>query len=287
MPETMDTSDNVFTDLGPASLLTAADRCLVRAPLPDEIRAPGGTAPLGVLLALADIAACEPALLACDPDWTATQDMSLHGAGWLDVGPALLDCRLMRLGKKVVVVSVDVYDGLGQDDLPLLQKAVDAGELPHAGRGVVTFARLPRTAARAADAADFRPASWIGQVRERPAGRRRHDPLAERLQVRHVDPERGVLELPFSPYVSNSIGTVNGGAQAILLQLAAEGMRPGRAAVDAQVHFLAQLRQGPVRSTATVLRDTDDHTVVEVRLVDAGAQDHLLTLATVTLRARS
>lgn len=36
------------------------------------------------------------------------------------------------------------------------------------------------------------------------------------------------------------------------------------------------------RSTVTVLRDAAESTVVEVRLVDA---DHLLTLATVTLRA--
>lgn len=286
MPEPVDVDDNFFKDVQPANLLTTSERCLVRAPLRDQVRAPGGTASLGVLLALADIAASEPALLACDPDWTATQDMSVHGAGWLDVGPALLDCRLLRVGKKTVVVSADVYDGLGEHDLPLLQEAVDAGALPHAGRGVVTFARLPRTAARASDAAGFQPSSWIGQVREGPAGRRGDQPLAERLDLRVVDARRGVLELPFSPYVSNSIGTVTGGAQAVLLQLACESVRPGRAAVDAEVHFLAQLRAGPVRTSVTVLRDTADHTVMEVRLVDAGAQHHLLTLATVTLRSR-
>lgn len=278
--------DNFLLDLAPATLLTTRERCLIRAPLTDGSRAPGGTTALGVLLALADVGACEPALVACDPDWTATQDMSLHGAGWLDEGPAVLDCRLLRVGKKVVVVSVDVYDGQGRQDLDVLQEAVDTGQLPHAGRGIVTFARLPRTAARASDADDFQPASWVGEVRERPVGRRAAEPLADRLGLRVVDAAQGVLELPFSPYVANSIGTVNGGVQAVLLQLAAECARPGRDAVDAQVHFLAQLREGPVRTSVTVLRDTAEHTVMEVRLVDAGAADHLLTLATVTLRAR-
>jgi acyl-coenzyme A thioesterase PaaI-like protein len=282
----IDAHDNFIVDLAPAHLLTTRERCLVRAPLTEAVRAPGGTASLGVLLTLADVAACEPALIACDPDWTATQDMSLHGAGWLDVGPAVLDCRLLRVGKKVVVVTVDVYDGQGEHDLPLLEKAIDAGELPHAGRGVVTFARLPRAAARSEDADSFRPASWVGEVRERSSGRRSDQPLPDRIGAKVVDASRGVLELPFSAYVANSIGTVNGGVQTLLLQLAAEAVRPGRVAVDAQVHFLAQLRQGPVRSAVTVLRDTAESTVMEVRLVDAGADDHLLTLATLTLRER-
>jgi acyl-coenzyme A thioesterase PaaI-like protein len=278
--------DNFLLDLALTTLLTTRERCLIRAPLTDATRASGGTAALGVLLAAADIGACEPALVACDPDWTATQDMSLHGAGWLDEGPAVLDCRLLRVGKKVVVVSVDVYDGQGRQDLPLLQEAVDAGHLPHAGRGLVTFARLPRTAARASDADGFQPAGWVGEVRQRSAGLRATGPLGDRMGMRVLDAARGVLELPFSSYVANSIGTVNGGVQTVLLQLAAEGARPGRDAVDAQVHFLAQLRQGPVRTAVTVLRDTDEHTVMEVRLFDSGADDHLLTLAYVTLRAR-
>lgn len=283
-----DYDDNFMLDLAPANLLLTRERSLLRVPLVDQVRAPGGTASLGVLLTMADVAACEPALVACDPDWTATQDMSLHGAGWLDVGPAVVDCRLLRVGKKVVVVSFDAYDGLGEHALPALAEAVDAGRLPHAGRGIVTFARLPRTAARASDADGFRPAEWVGDVREREAGRRAPLPLAERIGVRVLDAAAGSLELPASAYVANSIGTVNGGVQTVLAQLAAEAVRPERAAVDAQVHFLAQLRQGPVRTTATVLRDTADHTVLDVRLVDAGAGagDHLLTLATVTLRAR-
>lgn len=281
---TVNGAENFLLDLSPSNLLVTPERCLVSAALPEALRVAGGTASLGVLLGLADLGACEPAIVACDPDWTATQDMSLHGAGWYDKGPAVLDHRLLRVGKKVVVVRVDAYDAQGEQELQALPEAIDAGRLPHTGRGIVTFARLPRTAARAEDAAGFTPRDWVGMLRERTGGWRSELPLVERIGARVLDPARGVLEMDHSPYVANSIGTVTGAVQAVLLQLAAEVVRPGRAAVDAQLHFLAQLRTGPVHTAVEVLRDSDDHSVVEVRLVDAGADDHLLTIGTITLR---
>jgi acyl-coenzyme A thioesterase PaaI-like protein len=69
-----------------------------------------------------------------------------------------------------------------------------------------------------------------------------------------------------------------------MIESAAEAMRPGTVATDMQIHYLAQVRSGPARTTGAVLRDAADHSVVTVRLTDAGDDDHVLALATVTLR---
>jgi hypothetical protein len=51
-----------------------------------------------------------------------------------------------------------------------------------------------------------------------------------------------------------------------------------------QLHYLSQVRVGPARTATTVLRTAPDHAVVSVELIDAGNDDQLLALATVTLQ---
>jgi acyl-coenzyme A thioesterase PaaI-like protein len=110
--------------------------------------------------------------------------------------------------------------------------------------------------------------------------------MYERMGLVFVDAEAGRVEQPRTAYVANSIGTINGGAQAVVIQAAAEAMCPGRAAVDMELHYLSQVKAGPARTVAKVLREVEDHSVVDVRLLDAGNDDQLLTIATVTLRGR-
>ena len=83
---------------------------------------------------MADVAGSDPALANCRPDWTATQDLSLYGAGWLTEGPVVGDHRLVPLGKRVVVVSVDLYDGHGMDDFAELESELDDGGGSATGR---------------------------------------------------------------------------------------------------------------------------------------------------------
>ena len=99
-----------------------------------------------------------------------------------------------------------------------------------------------------------------------------------------MDAPAGVAELDRTPYVANSVGTINGGAQAVLIEVAAESVHPGFVATDMQLHYLSQVRVGPARTVTTVLRTAPDHAVVSVDLVDAGHDDQLLALATVTLQ---
>lgn len=279
---------NFVGDMGVASKLLSNERSLVRAPLTPAVSSPAGSASVGMLATLADVGASDPALASCRTDWTATQDLAIHATGWLTAGPVVVDNRLVRMGSKVIIVASDVYDGRGVEDFDELEAAVDsarAGErspVRLAARALVTFARLPRTAARDVDTYD--PAGWLGQVRERPATPPAAGTMRAWMGMRVVDGDDGAVELERTPYVANSIGTINGGAQAMLVEAAAEAMRPGLVATDLQIHYLSQVKAGPARSRGTVSRDGADHSVLTVELVDAGNDDQLLALATVTLQ---
>ena len=272
----------LFTDIGLTQLVVSERRSIMVVPLSDATRSRAGDASLGVLLTVFDSGASQPALIAVRPDWTATLDMSLHGSGRVRTGPIVVDSRLVRVGKKVVIVAGNVHDGRGVDDPEELVAAIDGpGGLPLAGAGLLSFARLPRAAA--ADADGYDPSRWIGEVRRVDAVDPAMGPLHDQLGLRVLDPARGLLELERTPYVTNSIGTILGGVQAMMIEASAEAACPGAVAADMQIHFLSQLRAGPARATATVLRDSADHTVVTVQLTDAGHDDQLLALATVTL----
>lgn len=279
---------HLLTDMDVAMLLVSRQRCLARAPLTDAVRSPAGCALAGVVLSLVDMAASDPAMAASRPDWVATQDMAVHGAARLDEGPVVVDAHLVRVGKKVVAVAADVYDGHGVDDLAALRAGIDrrssgTGSTPTlTGSGLVTFARLPGAAAPGMD--DYDPARWVGAVRHRSSGAPSERSLRERMGLELLDRASGRLALECTPYVANSIGTISGGAQAMLIEAAAGTVRPGMVAADVQLHYLSQVEAGPAVTRATVLRDAADHTVVRVEVVDAGNDDRVLTLATVTLR---
>lgn len=285
--EPLDPGRHFMTDVGPSTLLVTAERCVATVPLTPPVASPTRRAPLGVLLALCDIAASHPALVAGAPDWTATQEFSVHSAAAVTEGPVVVDCRLIRVGKKAVTLGLELFDGRGVEDLVRLASLLDSDPADAdgpvlAGAGTVTFARLPRAAASNVDGYD--PAQWIGEVRGRTI-EGDDDPrsLRDRMGLELLDPEAGAVLLSSSPYVANSIGTINGGSQSVLIEVAAEAACPGFTATDAQLRFLSQLRAGPARTSVTPIRDAADHRVVAVEVVDAGNDDAVLTLATVTL----
>ncbi len=119
-----------------------------------------------------------------------------------------------------------------------------------------------------------------------PAGELPVEPLLARAGVRVVDAEAGVVELANSPYVANSMGAINGGVLGMLFQGAAEAAVPEFVACDIQIHYLAQARIGPARTNTDVVRSAGDHVVCRIEAVDAGNDDRVLALATVTLQSR-
>lgn len=274
-------------DMDLTSLLVTKERGLLLAPLTDAVRSPAGAAPIGMVMTLMDVAASNPALAAGTDSWTATQDLSVTSAASLTEGPVVLDVELVRVGKKVIIVGVDVYDGHGVDDLTAIQATLvdrpgtGASALTLAATGIVTFARIPRTAARGVTAYD--PGRWVGEVRRRELTAAPTGTMNDRMGFVMVDAGAGSVSLERTSYVVNSIGTINGGALTILAEVAAEAMRPGLVATDMQIHYLSQVKQGPALTRGTVVRDARDHSVVAIEIVDHGNDDALLALATVTL----
>jgi hypothetical protein len=72
-------------------------------------------------------------------------------------------------------------------------------------------------------------------------------------------------------------GTIQGGAQAFLAELTAERNLASGEAVDLLINYLNPVKVGPLRALATTAGTAGPLTSVEVRLVDAGDSDTLVS----------
>lgn len=265
-------------------------RSLSVAPVSQAVRNRAGNAGIGFLAALVDVNAAMVALIAGQPDWTATANLTLHGTGRLMEGPAVVDCRLLRAGSGTVVVSADVLDGCGVTSLDEVATE-NQGDRDLPGQrenglvacGLVTFSRIPAAASRSAGS--FDPNQMVGQRRRmEPLIPPPSDALTDRIGLRVIDGPGGVVALDNSEYVTNSFGTFNGGALGVVFQGAAEAAVPSSVATDLQIHYLAQSKSGTLSTLTTVLRRQAGHAVCAVQALDAGARDRILAAGTVTLQ---
>jgi uncharacterized protein (TIGR00369 family) len=267
---------HVVRDLRMETMKQAVDHALVWAPVQPHICTSAGTLHLGVITTLIDSAGAVVALPAAAPDWIATADLSYHSIRPIEAGPAICSARLVRAGATIVVVGVEVFDGMGSDSF-------EQGRI--AGTGLMTFSRIPASAT----VLKIDPLANIGVRMSNALPGSGYDvPLHDKLGLRVIDAAGGVVELDKNDYVRNSFGTINGGAMTMLCEAAAEqaANAPGDAryvASDLLVHYLAQTKRGPARASARVLRNDDRHAVCDVRVVDAGEADQILALSTVTL----
>jgi acyl-coenzyme A thioesterase PaaI-like protein len=155
----------------------------------------------------------------------------------------------------------------------------------------MTFARIPRSAT----AATIRPSgdgAGGDTGRRTGAGERSTlarpgsqltEPLLDRIGLRVLDAGEGRLELARTDYVANSFGTINGGVVGMAVQGAAEAVCAATGArlvaTDVQLHYLAQMKEGPLRTHTRVLR-------VGGEAVDAGRDGVVIAMAAVTLQRR-
>jgi acyl-coenzyme A thioesterase PaaI-like protein len=269
-----------ITDLDITTEQTSLTSARSLSPLTDAVRDASGAAGLGYLVGLVDVNTAIVGLCASSPDWTATSDLMLHEATPLVHGPTILESHLTRAGSRLIVVSVDIYDGDGLTDMDEL---TDPIELTRVATGLVTFARVP--ASTSTVSATWDPTSTIGERRhmER-SGDLPTTPLLERIGLTVVDAAGGVVEMANSPYVQNSRGRINGGVLGAVFQGAAEAAAPGYVGSDVHIHYLASARVGPIRTDTHIVREVDDHVVCRVVAMDAGADDLVVAQATVTLQ---
>ena len=101
-------------------------------------------------------------------------------------------------------------------------------------------------------------------------------PVLDALGLRTVDAAGGVVELVPTDYVENSLGAVQGGVVACIVERAAElalSHAAGRplAPVGLHLSYLALAREGPIRASAAVLGVSPTWGSARVELVDEGA----------------
>jgi acyl-coenzyme A thioesterase PaaI-like protein len=267
---------HVIRDLRLETLKTAVDHAFVWAPVQPHACTDSGAVRLGALGAVVDSAGAVIAIAAAAPDWIATADLTYHRVAPVQAGPLVCAARLVRAGASTIIVAVDVHDGNGSE-------SIETATL--CGHGLMSFSRIPASAS----AIKIDPFANVG-VRTTGAlpDSRVDAPLFDKIGLRVLDAAGGIVEVDKHDYVRNSFGTINGGVICMISEAAAE--QAARAtiglpyeAADLLVHYLSQTRTGPARTTARILRHDDRHAVCELTLVDAGNEDQLLALATVTL----
>jgi acyl-coenzyme A thioesterase PaaI-like protein len=105
------------------------------------------------------------------------------------------------------------------------------------------------------------------------------------------DPARpGLARLAVRPELVNSLGAIQGGGMAILLEATAEHLAGAQLGEpihihSLHIHYLKLARVGPVRAEARRLARTAAGALLRVEIFDEGRQDELLTVATVGLDA--
>jgi uncharacterized protein (TIGR00369 family) len=115
---------------------------------------------------------------------------------------------------------------------------------------------------------------------------RLHASLLDELEICTTDGPAGELEAPVGDWSRNSLGAMQGGAVATLVDaaaVAAASAATGEDLVvaDIQLTYLALARVGPVRTRAEVLIATPNAATVRVELVDAGAGSRVTSIARV------
>ena len=247
---------HVLRDLRVTSWLESETNAHAELPVDDVVRDASGRVSLGALVTVVDMACARVAFSAAHPHWLATADLSVATSERPTDGFVHVEARLARAGSKLISIAVDLHG---------------------AGTGFATFVRIPR---EASDVDTDRRMAPIGERMTMSLdGPPPAQPISELMGLRVVD---GSVELDRHDYVRNSFRTINGGVMGFLVAHAAEAAT-GMVASDLALRYLGQTKVGPARATPKVVRTSDDHAVVDVEVVDAGAESALMARATITV----
>ena len=235
-------------------------------PVVAELCHDAGAVRAGALATLVDVVGGGLAATAAQPDWIATADLTLHVVGAATNGSVAAIARVVHAGRTTVVIEVDLHDDAGAE----------------IGLATMSFARLPRRDGNP----DIASTPLTGpSTMALPDSRHDHS-LLDMLEVRTVDAARGELEVPVGDWSLNSLGAMQGGAVATIIDAAAEAA--ARAATsdplvvtDLQITYLALGRTGPLRTKVEMLGAAPGRATARVELTDTGAGDRVTTVARV------
>ncbi|MDZ7695536.1 MAG: hotdog fold thioesterase [Deltaproteobacteria bacterium] len=252
-------------DRGPSS---------ITIPVVPEICTDRGGVQAGILATLIDILGGALSIRAVDPDWAATADLTVYTTGQATSGRVSVAGSLLRAGNTMLVVELNILNETG----------FSPGKWASIGGGWISFARLPRRDDTIR--IDFRSDS-ADRYRFAVEGSGLKRPYLEAIGAHILDEARGVVELPMSDYLRNSFGALQGGILAVLADASgqcAARTATGRSMVtrDLGIHYLSQGKTGPFRTQATVIRVTEETVLSRVEVIDTGAANRVVALATNT-----
>jgi uncharacterized protein (TIGR00369 family) len=201
--------------------------------------------------------------------WVVTTDLDVHMTAPVTVGPLRIEVEVLRAGATTVVAAFSLHDEGGG-------RAV--------GGGTATSRPFPFSFERS------RLQFGIGEVFS-PEKNETTPHLKIATQLGFEQGEDGSVDVAIDDRLRNPWGILHGGVTACLVEAAGE--LAGSAAMGAPVRvtnelvrYLAPGRVGPVRGEPRVLALEDGRALVEVRVVDEGADRRLIALGSVTATRR-
>lgn len=224
-----------------------------RAEMRPALCVPGTSRPrLGVLTTMVDIIVGSPPGGALTP----TVDIRLRLLSAIpSSGPVLLTCRTVKDGRRLHVAEVTLQ--AGEDPTPF---------------GLATSTYLNQRMAGVPD--------WGARKQvEAP-------PIDEILAPRYLDDR--TVEIDVTHAVRNGPGgTIQGGAQAVLAEMASEHVLAPRgrfAVTDLDIRYVNAVKAGPVAASADVLALRGGEASVRVRLHDRGNADRIVAYVSTVCR---
>jgi len=234
-------------------------------PVVPEICTDLGHARAGALATLVDVIGGGLAANAAAPNWIATADLTLHVVGGATPG-SVVEARgsVLRAGRTTVVIEVEL---------------VDDGERA-IGFATMSFSVLPRRDANPDVDAVRNP----GPSTMATADSRMRVPFLDALGLTVVDASAGIVDLPVADWSRNSMGAMQGGVVATVVDAAAEAAlraatKSALVVSDLQITYLGFGRIGPVRARTDVLAANERWGAARVELVDSGAERRDMTVA--------
>jgi uncharacterized protein (TIGR00369 family) len=235
-------------------------------PVVPELCTSDGSVRAGALATLVDVIGGGLAATVAHPDWIATADLTLHLVGAATAGSVEAHAQVVHAGRTTVVIEVVLTDDAGTE----------------IGIATMSFARLPRRDENPDVTATTRSGPSTMALPES----RLRSPLLDELEVRVVDAANGEIEAPIGEWSRNSLGSMQGGVVATLIDAATEVAACATSAeslvvTDMQITYLALARVGPVRSRVDVQSRAPAAVAARVELIDEGAESRVTSIARV------
>ncbi len=171
-------------------------------PAVPELAAADGAVRAGALATLVDVIGGGLAAQTAQPDWIATADLTLHLTGAVVTGTVEARAHVAHAGRTTVVIEVTLHDDAGRQ----------------VGLATMSFARLPRRDQNP----DLSDSMTTGTSTMALPESAMQGSLLDEIGVRVVDAAAGVLEAPVRDWSRNSLGSMQGGAVAAVIDAAAD-----------------------------------------------------------------